>query len=512
MNKNLHPVDEFFRKGIEGHQEEPDDRVWGYLDSSLDKQALYDTERKYRFLKRAIAAMLVLSASVAIALWVAYPSDKGKESSQNKASLPKSISHSKASSTESEKLTGPVRSKESKTQSSSLPSISVNANDRSFKELNSKGLSQPANSEFSHGNDRENKFKSETVSIYERNKNRPEERDIQGIAKDTEFTGGKNLRGGGEVSTIKNEKIVGNELIPVVSDNPSALFEGLTLPRLAGIDLFAQKSLTPSEKASNAISIAAIRSKRTKKMSFSVSPFIMPEQASLTLREGKMEHHEDRREIIRQGESVKTSNSYGVNVYVDYGQQLSLLSGISVSSTTSTIMPRPIYARPHRQRPGQAPSQENRYKINCSTGYAYVNTKTGTTVPSNGDSIQGLTSTSRVQHIVVPLGARYMIGKGKIGFGVMGGVNLNFLSSANLDVNYQEPTGQKEQSTIAIEGVKSMYLSSFIGLSLEYSLTNKINFQLSPIKTMGLSSMNKNTPATSKKSTTGAQLGIRFKL
>jgi hypothetical protein len=241
---------------------------------------------------------------------------------------------------------------------------------------------------------------------------------------------------------------------------------------------------------------------------FSVATLMMPEIAMNALREGRHEHHEDDRTKIEQGERVNSSFVYGVQAGWDLSKKITVFSGYLQSTTQTTVEQQEIYARPRRERPGQAPSNDNSFKLNCSAGYAYVTSKTATTVPSFGDSLKGLPSTTSIKYAVIPVGIKYNLGVGKLSFSAVAGFNLHLLSGASLQANFLEPTGAKSTETVTIQGVKKSYISGLLGVAVNYKLTPSLRWFVSPLGTIGISTINQNTPASTRRSSLGLQTGI----
>nr|MDQ6904057.1 hypothetical protein [Bacteroidota bacterium] len=66
MNKDLHNIDDLFKKALEEHEELPSDRVWNNIDKNLDKRKVISIGKKYNKLKWAAAFLLLFSVGMAM--------------------------------------------------------------------------------------------------------------------------------------------------------------------------------------------------------------------------------------------------------------------------------------------------------------------------------------------------------------------------------------------------------------------------------------------------------------
>jgi hypothetical protein len=250
--------------------------------------------------------------------------------------------------------------------------------------------------------------------------------------------------------------------------------------------------------------------RRKFKPEFSITPFYSPESITNKAEDGFKEHHEDECETIKSGERIKSSQTMGVQFNMRISPRVSIFSGVNSSKTVSTILPRSIFARPERERNGQPSNGQVKYKINCTAGYSYVTSKTSTSAPTVGDSLQSLSSVNTINYTSIPIGIKYLLASGRISISGITGANFNILSGNTLVANYVELSGTKSQSQVPVQGVKSMYLSAIIGASFDCKIGHGVYFTLSPINTIGLGSINKETPARTKRNSSGLRFGLTY--
>ena len=69
MDKNLHNIEELFRKGLEDNEEIPPENTWDRIDKILDRDKIISINRKYTRLKRVVFLLVFLLAGVSMYYW-----------------------------------------------------------------------------------------------------------------------------------------------------------------------------------------------------------------------------------------------------------------------------------------------------------------------------------------------------------------------------------------------------------------------------------------------------------
>ena len=72
MKKNLPDIDKLFKVALDGHEEDPSDKVWDALDRNLDKDKVIDFRKKYIHLKKIAIALLLLLIGAGVYTFVNY--------------------------------------------------------------------------------------------------------------------------------------------------------------------------------------------------------------------------------------------------------------------------------------------------------------------------------------------------------------------------------------------------------------------------------------------------------
>jgi len=530
MDKNLHNIDKLFKDGIEGHTDQPDDFVWNNLDQQLDRQGMQLAKKKYIMVKRSMVALAVLLTIAILLLIQQYrkPTDL-KSSSDTASAAARNDKHfnndvqkntpvvikddekktGNAEQTEeiktneqnkvkkSEEYTSPKQEQIEAPISEKTKTQAIVATEKSVKQENQSFLKKEQakkNNVITESNTEDKKTQTVSNAVVLRNNVKLTEQKNNLVVKQEPVTK-EQIN-----STVAVEKNI--QRTDAASGKQSLLQPG----KLSSVspDLFNQ-SLT-ERTASPLVMI-----KKKMKPVFSIAASYTPEQLTNHVEAGEKEHREDDKDAIRDGEQIKYAGSFAVQVQYQFNQHWAVLSGVSYSKTSSVILPRNLYARPEHHPGGPQGGGDLKYKLNCTAGYVYLSPKSGT-APAFGDSIQAFQSTNTLEYIAVPLGMKYSYQKGKFAINAVTALNMNILTNGKLQATIAEQTGVKTLSNVKIEGLKPVYFSAMLGIGLEYFLNQRISVFALPAKSFSLSSINKNTPADTKRGSLGLQTGIRFRL
>src|SRR5665213_1859181 len=69
MDKNLHDIEDLFRRGIEDNEEIPPENTWDRIDEILDKDKVVSIHKKYGRLKWVAILLLFFSAGMSLYVW-----------------------------------------------------------------------------------------------------------------------------------------------------------------------------------------------------------------------------------------------------------------------------------------------------------------------------------------------------------------------------------------------------------------------------------------------------------
>jgi hypothetical protein len=66
MSGDLHHIDDLFRSGLEGKEEQPDEKVWASVEQNLDKNSFIAIRKKYARLRQLSAILVILLLGITI--------------------------------------------------------------------------------------------------------------------------------------------------------------------------------------------------------------------------------------------------------------------------------------------------------------------------------------------------------------------------------------------------------------------------------------------------------------
>ena len=521
MDKHLHNIDQLFKDGIEGYTDPPSDDVWSSIDQQLDKREVSLTKYKYRIAKYAVAAMAVLTVSFAMVLLVkskksavpVLPADSAVVTPDSKPSL-----ISRENNEPQKPATGNKNKEAAETASTEITTL----------EQNKPTPSVTGGAEVMT----EKKAPAETLVVKDEavaaiNKTNPAEKktSVITIEKNNPAVAQKiitkNTNGAAAVKTnAPQTKPAANRVTEqIVTQNnfnytlaktgaASVRLQQMSITSSASVEIKQSEGL--NTLVASTAKVPVIKQKKFKPV-FSVAAYFSPQYVKTDVSAGKVEQREDKPNVIAGGEKIKQAYSYGVQFTYQFSKHVAAVTGVGVSKTTSTILPRNLYARPEPRAPGQnpPPGGDMKYKINCAAGYAFIPSKSPT-APAFGDSIRALESVNTLSYVTVPVAAKYIYKKNRIAFSALAGLNMNILTKGNVKATVTEQSGSKIQTSVAVQGLKPVNLSAIVGAGAEYFATNRLSVFVMPEGNFSLTTINKNTPAQTKRGSWGMQAGLRF--
>jgi hypothetical protein len=217
----------------------------------------------------------------------------------------------------------------------------------------------------------------------------------------------------------------------------------------------------------------------------------------------------------------------GLNVQYQATQKLSFQSGINYNTISQNNSGIPIAFAGHNwisSRKDYA-YQENVYadnkasesnsqaNFNTNMGIANLSLPLGTDViepdrtePGYSEWTQNFQYAQSTGYIEIPFIARYQILGDKFGLHLLGGINTNVLvSNQAFLMNKQEVLAKGK-----IEDLNTLTFSSSMGLGINYTLWEKLQFSLEPIFKMMLNDMNNNASFVVKPYTIGIYTGVSY--
>lgn len=496
MTDDLHDIDDLFREGIEGHEEEVPSSVWEAVSNDLDKKQASYYKNKYHRLKKA--SLLLLLLCFLGGLYIFYKTTGGKETAPLIKNPAPVLTEGSAPS-DARKNGRSVAVSEEKGPENLLGQEKENAPAK-----DSASVSLPRETAKEEGQIRERKAPKTAIS----KKSRPEVK--TGSVASASLPTARRKREG--LTTMKRSPTAKyreqryNQVADLQTPAyPSPLHMPLLLPvrnhAARGLNL---QSLPATPRRIVPQSVSVPKSKAKTAHGFLLTAFVAPNVSFERLEDnGRLAGPGRNRQEAHREEQENYSFSAGLLLSYNLTDKLSLQSGLSVTSSSIAVAPKTVYAKADNN--GQA-----RYELHCSSGYAYINPKSGVQL-SVGDSAQTSGTTSGLTYLSVPAFISHRFGKGRFSLLPVVGVGLNFLISGKTTTSLSNRAGS-ESATTPITGLKSTYVDGHFGIGIEYDLSKKFSIGVRPNARLALMPINKETPVQAYQNFLSLETGVRIKL
>lgn len=545
MSEDLHDIDDIFRNDIEGHREELPPGVWDAVSSHLDQQQATYYRQKYRRLKRATVFLLGLCLFAVVFVVVNKSTnkaaDKGIESRlavteiqpnktaatggpNNKGSQisPATADPAKTAAVAENSINATPEEAEpaEKEMPVSNPAVASNKPDQKQPGLvNSSTAEQPPAAAVKAATINEKPFvkQSKTTAI----------ENSQVDAADQFVTGtnpgkqpGSHLKKQLKRPQYRATTLIDDEKATEIQQQEttkttttavsSASQQAIPyLPHLLSAAAYrvVVKNLPALPAVTNLPPVVAPVASNHKRKSihlFSLSAFATPNLNFSRLEDDRRFYRPGRgREDAHREEQRNGSFSAGLLLNYQFSSRLSIQSGIGVSTFSTSIDPKTIYAA--HDNAGRI-----RYELPFSYGNAYLFPKDNVQV-AVGDSAKTSVTNSKLTYVNIPLALSYAIGKGRLKFYPTIGTGLNILTSSNAATSVSA-VASKQNLSAAVEGLRSSYLNGKIGFGAEYEISRKISLGMQPNINFALTPINRQTPVKAYQNFFSLQAGIRLKL
>ena len=526
MNDDLHDIDRLFRDGIEGHEENVPSSVWEAVNNDLDKKQASYYKSKYDRLKRAAALLLLLCVlggvyiiyenslhkkGQAVAQKTTAPASSGAPSTNLNVSVPDSSDNLNSNATASNNTTIDAVDSSEKNGGNTT----VTRKDNASKSINRKTEAHnPVNVSNTVSGNRELKQEwlrnmvagKEKSPMKQGPKPMTDETSSRYPAKSTGIQKTKESKTGSALIASSNNRkqASGNR-----SNNVSA---SSSLP-LRGVEPLTAKNYEPPFINLNALSAnnrsilpqttTTAKNKIKTIHGVSLSAFAAPNLSFDRLEDN--DHlagpGRNRNEAHREEQS-NASFSGGLLLNYELTKKWSFQSGVTVTSSSTSIAPKTVYAKPDN-------NGHNRYELHCSSGYVYISPKSGAQ-PAVGDSAKTGGTTSKLTYVTIPASLGYRINAGRFSLSPSVGAGVNILTSGKATTSLSNAVGN-ESTTTAISGLKSTYVDGHIGIGIEYGLSKKLAVGIRPNARIALTPINKETPVQSYQNYLSIETGVRIK-
>ena len=512
MDKNLHDIEDLFRKGLEDNEDIPSEKAWDGIEKKLDKENVVSIKRKYDLLKKVALLLLFLLAGLGIYVW--------KNQNKNLVKTNKDISEiKKDTKTKNDPLT-----KESDTSAFQKPvdTLTVNKSnnvktvtesenkivDKTTLENNNaipkKSLIPIVSKNLSHTSTKKNKIKF----------NKPEGPLLSDASKFSIQQKDKLIKkNSNEVVKIKTQNQIVNNQLAVVNNlyakealNPKNVFD----IKINTTDLFATKQslqlialaqINPMMQIEKTI-VPKPSIKSSNQSRFAITAFYSPDIAFYHFENNVGANSNNTNFEKSQTESY--SSTLGALVDYKISKYWGLQSGITLATSNFNLESETLYAQPDN-------TGGIKYKLSTPLGDAYV-LPSFSNNPNIGDSIFSKSTTHTLQYLGIPLTVKYNFNKGKFTLNPFGGLTANFLTRGRITTELESANDSEFKTIDKIHGLKPFYLSGLAGIGLDYNFYKKFSVCFSPTFRFALNSINRNVPVASFPNSFGFGLGLKMEL
>lgn len=465
MIKNIHDMDDLFRSALEGNEEIPSVDVKERLEASLDKKDAESYKKRLIVWKRTSPLLLLLLAG-----FILYDSSilqrAGGPSSEktivdNPTTLEAGIKNNNAS-VQKNNTTVEL----DKNENNSIDTGTKNKNEESNITQQEKIKDDNAVTNLS------NESNKEKIGIFYPT---PTNSEIIKATRDEEM-----------VKWISYH-------VPLIENNNSQK----ALPQLG------QKNSPFIHDSLMKIDVAK-RSGEKKKNHF--NPYcLMTGFFSYDLAGYKLDSDEPNTiTSIKHREAHEPSFSGGILFTRQLTPVIGIESGIVYVNTSIGMKPQKTYAF-------QDPTVGVAYKYIASSGYAFFKPGFGPQ-PVIGDSLITSEGEHTLENITVPMIFKYRIPGKKISLVPGAGIEANFFTKANLEVEIEDPSNREIVEVKKLNGAKPFYWSFVANAELKYDLNKKTSISVRTAYRHAISSITRNNVVETFPYSFGIGVGATFKL
>ena len=520
MDKNLHDIEDLFRKALEDNEENPSQKAWDGVEKKLDKDNVVSIKKKYDLLKKVALLLVFLLVALSIYVW--------KSQDKNTVKTNKDISEiNKETKSKNDTLT---RKSGTTTLQKPVDTLTVN------KSNNVKQVTESENKMVDKTileNDNASPKKS-LISITSKNlsnatikKNKiklkkPDESLLSDVSKFSIQKKGRFLkRKSNEVVETKIPNRIEEKQLP--TENLSGASFGNNLPAIEpfnpksledikknSTDMFATKEplqnislskINPSiEIEKTIVRKPSIKSKNRSR--FAITGFYSTDITFYHFENNDPGNSNNTN--FKNSETESYSSTLGALIDYKISKHWGLQSGITLATSNFILESETLYAQADN-------SGSIKYKLSTPFGDAYV-LPSFSINPNIGDSIFSKSTTHTLQYLGIPLALKYNFGKGKFTLNALGGITANFLTRGSITTELESGNNNETETTNKIHGLKPFYLSGLAGMGLDYKIYKNFSLSFSPTFRFAFNSINSNVQEKSFPKSISLVLGVKMKL
>ena len=483
MSKDLHNIDEVFNSAYKQFEEDPSPGVWEKINAGLNKKNSELYKRRFIGWKRTAIFLLLLLTG-----FILYESGILKRGSDqpNENTITK----------KTDKPVAPAERHETKNQEHTLSGKVYN------DELNS------INKEILNKNEtnsgviviQEDNILNKASGKSQEQQNRLSNKRVTTIREDDkpEISVAPLISGTNKKETLKNNESLSKEKINVLLIGKNSIGK-----IIAGLLKGIRQSQLPVMRDSILITSTEKNTKQIRispyKPYWTISGFVSYDQAGYKLDSDEPSAINS----IKHREAHEPSFSGGILLTRQLTSRWSLQSGIIYANTAIGMKPQKTYAF-------QDPTGDVAYKYIISSGYAFIKPGFGPQ-PVVGDSLTTAEAKHTIENITIPLIVQYEVLNKKISLIPGAGIEANFITKANLEVDIEDPFNREIVVVRKLNGTKSFYWSLVADAELRYSVNKKMSVTLRPVYRYAISPITKNNVVETFPHSFGLGAGVTIK-
>ncbi len=489
MNRDLHDIDELFRAGLDGHEETPSPGVKDALDAALDKKEATEYKKRFILWKRAALLLLLLLAGFVLYESGIIKTGGGRHTVKNIAPPENAISTNK-NETVNQNKNIPVNSDNNDVAVDNSGN-QKNSTEEQQKQQQITGLpenpvvvtnSSPGKKIIRQKNNRQNKpanlFIQKQDPLVSLTSSTPDKK----INVVTDYYPGL------QTDTRGIEPLGGRVAIAKVAERLVKKISMLQPVAISPFPLAANKANDPKKKKV-----------RSFKSFWMITPFASYDQAGYRLDSDEPSAITS----IKFREAHEPSFSLGLLMTRQIAPRWGLQSGLVYSNSAIGMKPQKTYAFVD-------PTGDVAYKYITSSGYAYIKPGFGPQ-PAVGDSLTTAEAKHTIEHISVPLAVKYTVPGKKISITPGAGIEANFITKANLEVDIEDPFNREIVVMRKLNGTKSFYWSFVADAEIKYKVNQKLSVNLRPVYRTAISPITKNNVVETFPHSFGIGAGVTIK-
>ncbi|MFS8081908.1 MAG: hypothetical protein ACMG51_00540, partial [Ginsengibacter sp.] len=344
MDKNLHNIEDLFRKMLDDNEEIPSQKAWDVIEKKLDKDNVVSIKKKYNFLKKITVLLVFLLAGLSIYVW------KNGEKIPLTANKDISVSKNEAR----ERNVTIMKESGATLLQNGIDSLTNNKNkNRDWLKKDGGGFTDTKNTKIDNINAGKSLNSITAKNLYNntatKNKSKIKDDGETGLAKKFKF------------SFVKRKELIGRKSDEVVDSKPDQIInqqpaiENLAVntfdPKLplaispATIEALVNSTLIPINQLIQfeKTTLQYPSKKVRKQSSFSITSFYSPDFAFYHYKNNDVGNSNNM--DFKKTETESYSSTFGALIDYNISKKWGLQSGITLSTSNFDLESKTIYAQ-----------------------------------------------------------------------------------------------------------------------------------------------------------------------